>query len=306
MKSGDGRHSGRRGHVQGLPPSRSHDRPVGEGAPTPDARLEQGFERSLVPVALVDLDGRFLRVNAALCAFLGRDEAEVVGRSMLAFTHPDDVVVTNDATRQLSIGDRQHVQVEKRYVRPDGSVVWGLAAATLIDVDATAATATCRSRTSATARLPSSGWRRCWRSTAPSPASPARSRRAPRRTPSTRWSRARWRASCGATSARSSASRATATRARSRPTRSPATRPFPRAPATSSTAAAPRRWCRPRAVRCGSTATTPRTAASAACSPATATARASPRRSSSTDASGARSRWRRRARSGCPTTLPRA
>ena len=109
--------------------------PSGRGAPTPDARLEQGFERSLVPVALVDLDGRFLRVNAALCAFLGRDEAEVVGRSILAFTHPDDVVVTNDATRQLSIGDRQHVQVEKRYVRPDGSVVWGLAAATLIDVD---------------------------------------------------------------------------------------------------------------------------------------------------------------------------
>ena len=88
-----------------------------------------------MPVALVDLEGRFMRVNPALCAFLGREEAEVVGRSILAFTHPDDVVVTNDATRQLSIGGRQHAQVEKRYVRPDGSAVWGLAAATLIEAD---------------------------------------------------------------------------------------------------------------------------------------------------------------------------
>ena len=110
--------------------------PTGRTAPAPDARLEQGFERSFVPVALVDLDGRFLRVNAALCAFLGRDASEVVGHSVVAFTHPDDVLVTHDATRQLSIGDRQHVQVEKRYVRPDGSVVWGLAASTLIELDA--------------------------------------------------------------------------------------------------------------------------------------------------------------------------
>jgi diguanylate cyclase (GGDEF)-like protein/PAS domain S-box-containing protein len=110
--------------------------PTGRAAPAPDARLEQGFERSFVPVALVDLDGRFLRVNAALCAFLGRDASEVVGQRVLAFTHPDDVLVTHDATRQLSIGDRQHVQVEKRYVRPDGSVVWGLAASTLIELEA--------------------------------------------------------------------------------------------------------------------------------------------------------------------------
>jgi diguanylate cyclase (GGDEF)-like protein/PAS domain S-box-containing protein len=109
--------------------------PSGRAAPAPDARLELGCERSFVPVALVDLDGRFLRVNAALCAFLGREEAEVVGRGILAFTHPDDVVVAGEATRRLSIGDRQHTQVEKRYVRPDGSVVWGLAASTLIEVD---------------------------------------------------------------------------------------------------------------------------------------------------------------------------
>ena len=174
--------------------------PTGRTAPAPDARLEQGFERSFVPVALVDLDGRFLRVNAALCAFLGRDASEVVGHSVVAFTHPDDVLVTHDATRQLSIGDRQHVQVEKRYVRPDGSVVWGLAASTLIELDARRLPLRPDpghhrpQGRQAAARGVARGARRA------RPRRPRRSRPARRRTPCTPSWPARSRASCAATS----------------------------------------------------------------------------------------------------------
>ena len=110
--------------------------PSGRGAPAPDVRLEQGFERSFVPVALVDLEGRFLRVNRRPVRVpRPRGGPRSWGAASWPSRIPTTSSVTNDATRQLSIGGRQHAQVEKRYVRPDGSAVWGLAAATLIAVD---------------------------------------------------------------------------------------------------------------------------------------------------------------------------
>ena len=242
------------------------------GRPSPDARLEQGFERSLVPVALVDLDGRFLRVNAALCAFLGRDEAEVVGRSILAFTHPDDVVVTNDATRQLSIGDRQHVQVEKRYVRPDGGVVWGLAAATLIDVDGDEPLPL---RADPGHQRPQG----C-RAAAGGAAGGARRPRARRTAVATgadaghglRAGRARGGAPAAGRRRRRHPLRGRRLRVRARdPRRSPAAAPFPRARRYELDE--PQRrgaWCRHGPCGADTTATTPADPASAACSPATA------------------------------------
>jgi PAS domain S-box-containing protein len=67
---------------------------------------------------------RILRANAAMCRFVGYSEAELLGRTAFDITHPDD----RDRTREL--GDRQAAgelvafDVEKRYIRKDGNVVW--------------------------------------------------------------------------------------------------------------------------------------------------------------------------------------
>jgi PAS domain S-box-containing protein len=67
---------------------------------------------------------RILRANAAMCKFVGYSEAELLARTVFDITHPDDL----DRTREL--GDRQAAgelvafDVEKRYIRKDGNVVW--------------------------------------------------------------------------------------------------------------------------------------------------------------------------------------
>jgi diguanylate cyclase (GGDEF)-like protein/PAS domain S-box-containing protein len=83
------------------------------------------FDRSPIGQAIVDPSGRFLRVNAALASMLGRPPAELVGLTTAEVTHPDDRALTTELAGQLLAGELDHYGVEKRYLRPDGSVVWG-------------------------------------------------------------------------------------------------------------------------------------------------------------------------------------
>ncbi len=61
-------------------------------------------------------------VNAALCALLGRDAEDVVGRSILEFTHPDDVELSVQWSESRRKGNVE-APLAKRYIRPDGSIV---------------------------------------------------------------------------------------------------------------------------------------------------------------------------------------
>lgn len=85
--------------------------------------METAFSDAPGGVALMDTDGRFLRVNESLCEFLGRPEEEIVGSTSDGFTHPDDSAVASDSFVVLKTG-RARVLSKKRYLRPDGQVVW--------------------------------------------------------------------------------------------------------------------------------------------------------------------------------------
>ncbi len=60
--------------------------------------------------------------NAAFCALLGRDVDELVGQSILEFTHPEDVQRSVDWNGSRRKGNTE-APLAKRYVRPDGSIV---------------------------------------------------------------------------------------------------------------------------------------------------------------------------------------
>src|SRR5262249_3770285 len=74
-------------------------------------------------MALVALDGRFLRVNRALCEIVGYSPDELTALTYRAITHPDDVDADVVAAGQLATGDIPRYQMEKRYIRKDGSTV---------------------------------------------------------------------------------------------------------------------------------------------------------------------------------------
>jgi PAS domain S-box-containing protein len=87
-----------------------------------EERFRLAFEGALVGMALVALDGRFLRVNAALCRIVGYRADELVGMMFRDITHPDDVELDVALSDKLARGEIASCQLEKRYVRKDRSV----------------------------------------------------------------------------------------------------------------------------------------------------------------------------------------
>jgi formate hydrogenlyase transcriptional activator len=68
--------------------------------------------------------GRFLGVNPKYCEIAGRPEQELLGRNFQSITHPDDLAENLEKLRQLVSGEVRHYEMEKRYLRPDGSIRW--------------------------------------------------------------------------------------------------------------------------------------------------------------------------------------
>jgi PAS domain S-box-containing protein len=98
--------------------------------------LRQIFDQAPTGMALVGVHeatmGTLLKVNAAMCALVGRDESELLGTHIAAVTHPDDVATFTAVLADTLAGNRSGYEVEKRFVRPDGTAVWAQINATLV------------------------------------------------------------------------------------------------------------------------------------------------------------------------------
>lgn len=83
------------------------------------------FEQAAIGIAHVAPDGRFLRVNPELCAMLGYAADELQRVRFHDVTHPDDLADNASSAEDLLVGRIQSYAKEKRYIRKDGSTVWG-------------------------------------------------------------------------------------------------------------------------------------------------------------------------------------
>jgi len=86
-------------------------------------RFRSAFEHAPIGMALVGLDGRFVRVNRALAQMLGRAEDQLAGASVLTLTHPEDHAAAHDGIGRVLGGDPS-TRVEQRLVHVDGRPVW--------------------------------------------------------------------------------------------------------------------------------------------------------------------------------------
>jgi len=100
-------------------------------SPTVDRALEEAekrftnaFEEAPIGMALVALDGTFLRVNRALPELVGYDAEDLLGLTFQDITHPDDLEADLELVRQVIAGERRSYRMEKRYIRADGEEVW--------------------------------------------------------------------------------------------------------------------------------------------------------------------------------------
>ena len=107
-----------------------------------EERFRLAFEEALTGMCLISVDpatfGRHLRVNRALCDFLGYSREELLGLTFADVMPAADAAAIREALQDLLVGARESHREERRYRRADGSAVWGLLSATLVrDSDAT-------------------------------------------------------------------------------------------------------------------------------------------------------------------------
>ncbi|WBH18074.1 putative bifunctional diguanylate cyclase/phosphodiesterase [Sphingomonas radiodurans] len=85
--------------------------------------LEAVLSRARVGILHRDFDRHVLLVNNAFCAIVGRSPADLEGVPFEHFTHPDDLERSlKKYSDQLALAEP--FEIEKRYIRPDGSFVW--------------------------------------------------------------------------------------------------------------------------------------------------------------------------------------
>lgn len=90
------------------------------------------YERSPVGIAELDDDGRFLHANAALQRMVGLTEEKLRKRKFNDVTHPDDVAECAARFGGLVRRETDHFEMEKRFRRPDGGIVWAHVVVTAI------------------------------------------------------------------------------------------------------------------------------------------------------------------------------
>jgi diguanylate cyclase (GGDEF)-like protein/PAS domain S-box-containing protein len=85
------------------------------------SRFVQGFEDAAIGMAILTRDLHLVRVNDAFGALLGRSVDDLVGHSILEFTHPDDRKRSVAKIASTIKGDE--APILKRYLRADGATI---------------------------------------------------------------------------------------------------------------------------------------------------------------------------------------
>ncbi len=95
-------------------------------------RFRVAFERGPIPMALIGLDGHYVQVNPAMCAFTGYTEQQLLQMSITDLGHPGDLPLDLAAMAGLLAGDHDTYTLDRRYVTFGGALVWGTKSATLV------------------------------------------------------------------------------------------------------------------------------------------------------------------------------
>jgi PAS domain S-box-containing protein len=83
------------------------------------------FEKASLGIAVEDLEGKLLLANPSLCSMLGYSESELLGMSCSQFSNPKDSADDWALFQQMRAGAIGKYSLEKRYVKKDGTPLWG-------------------------------------------------------------------------------------------------------------------------------------------------------------------------------------
>jgi diguanylate cyclase (GGDEF)-like protein/PAS domain S-box-containing protein/hemerythrin-like metal-binding protein len=100
-------------------------------------RFRKIFEHTALPMVRNALNGEFIEVNDAWCAMFGYSREETLSQhlSWQLVTHPEDMDPGSTLVKKLLAGEIENFKIEKRYLRKDGKVLWGILQVTLVHDD---------------------------------------------------------------------------------------------------------------------------------------------------------------------------
>ena len=108
---------------------------AGEAQRRSQQMFRETFENSGIGMSITDMDNRFVEVNDAYCRMVGRSREEIVGADIVTVNHPDDMTSINELRAGLTDGRNIGEPKAKRFLRPDGSIVWSEVSRALIRDD---------------------------------------------------------------------------------------------------------------------------------------------------------------------------
>ena len=128
LRDGEGRFAG----VQTSSRDISDRRAADTARALADEQFRTAFENAPIGMALVGTDGSWLRINEAMCSILGYSPEELLARTFQDITHPDDLDADVALVEGVLAGIQPGYRLEKRYLRPDGSIVWASLSVSLV------------------------------------------------------------------------------------------------------------------------------------------------------------------------------
>lgn len=97
-----------------------------------EERFRATFERAPIGMAEISPEGAFERVNPRLCEMFGYSVDELLKFNVRALTHREDVAPSFALVAEVMAGKRTTFEIDKRYLRKDGSVLWAHAISTIL------------------------------------------------------------------------------------------------------------------------------------------------------------------------------
>ncbi len=118
---------GRREHLRGAVLDVTAERAAERQRLAAEHLFREGFDAAPIGMSLSDpVEGRCVRVNDAMCRLLGRAREELIGQTIASIVPDGDVAVLRRAREDMLRGEIDSFTAEQRFLRSDGSTLWGL------------------------------------------------------------------------------------------------------------------------------------------------------------------------------------
>ncbi len=98
----------------------------------PKSFFDAIFQQSCAGVGLVNTSGHFVSVNPRFCQITGYSESELLERTFGSITHPEDLAMDLQQAERLYQGEIENYELEKRYIRKSGDIIWVYISCSLI------------------------------------------------------------------------------------------------------------------------------------------------------------------------------